>query len=83
MVNLGLQFNPPAQTIQGLLSNYIRVSQDYKPYSFFSTTKLGAFAVTHASEVPQSTVRVNLDDGWKHYKKVSRFLFNRRDCKIY
>ena len=86
ITHVGLQFDPPAQGIQMLLNNYVRVSADYLPYAFYSSTKLSAYAVTNAAETPQSTVRLNADNGAKFYKKVGNLVIRhqnsnkRRDC---
>ena len=67
---IGFAFNPPARRVQMILNDYMRVSMDFKPYAFYSTSKTSVFAVTHASEVPMANIRVNAYDGWCFYKKV-------------
>ena len=68
---LGLMFKPPALLVQAVLSDYVRVSTDFRPYSFFANTKTTAFTVVNAFEKPMVTVRLNGYDGAKFYKKVS------------
>lgn len=53
-----------------VLNDYMRVSMDYLPYCFYSTSKTSIFAVTHAAETPMDNIRVNAYDGWRFYKKV-------------
>ena len=67
---LGLVFVPPARQIQIILGDFMRISQDTFPYSFYASTKTAAFAASYASEIPMSTVRVVAKDGSKRYKKV-------------
>ena len=67
---LGLVFVPPARQIQIILNDFMRVSQDSYPYSFFSTTKTATFAASNVTEAPMSTIRLVGTDGFKRYKKV-------------
>lgn len=65
-----MTFSPPAKKIQLILNDYNRVSMDYLPYAFFCQTKTSVLAVTHASENPVDTIRLNAYDGSKMLKKV-------------
>ena len=67
----GFAYNPPARRVQMVLNDYLRVSMDYLPYAFYSTSKTSIFAVTNAAEAPVVTVRLNAYDGYKFYKKVT------------
>lgn len=53
-----------------MLNDYVRVAQDFAPYAFYASTRMNCFAVTNAAENPQTTMRLNAENGAKFYKKV-------------
>ena len=55
---------------------------DYLPYAFFCQTKTSVLAVTHASENPVDTIRLNAYDGSKMLKKVISSK-KCRDCILF
>lgn len=69
--NSGFAYNPPARRVQMVLNDYMRVSSDFLPYAFYSSSKTSVFAVTHAAEAPVTKIRLNAYDGYCFYKKVS------------
>ena len=67
----GLKFTVPCRSVDSILADYIRISQDYLPYCFFVTTKTLAFSTSHVTDKPMQTVRLNARNGSKTLKLVS------------
>ena len=72
-------FHAPCRTIDSLLKDYVRVSCDYLPYCFYSTTKTLAYATTRNTDAPLVRVKLNTRDGAKDFILVSGEFENDRE----
>ena len=71
---LGLKFVIPCRSVDSILADYTRISQDFLPYCFFMSTKTLAFSTIHVTDKPMQTVKLNARNGSKTYKLVRLIL---------
>ena len=64
----------PCRSVDSILADYTRISQDFLPYCFFMTTKTLAFSTIHVADKPMQTIKLNARNGSKTYKLVSHIL---------